>query len=118
MEKILRATRTSFVISCILIVNIFLLCLTTSSLAAWTATKGPYGGYIWSFAINPSSPETIYVGTDGGGVFESTNGGTIWAAFNTGLTYTDVWSLAINPSNPDTIYVAPDGGGVWYRGLK
>jgi hypothetical protein len=58
--------------------------------------------------IDPTSPTTLYAGTYGGGVFKSTNGGTTWSAFNTGLTNLDVYALAIN----STMLYA----GTWYGG--
>jgi len=56
---------------------------------------GPEGGYVQTLAINPQTPDTLYAGTWGGGVFKSINGGTNWTAINTGLTYTVVTALAI-----------------------
>jgi hypothetical protein len=41
-----------------------------------------------TLAINPVTPSTLYAGTGGGGVFESTDGGASWIAVNTGLTDT------------------------------
>jgi ligand-binding sensor domain-containing protein len=41
------------------------------------------------------------------GVFVSTNDGTNWAAFNAGLTSTEVWSLAVDGS---TLFAGTDGG--------
>ena len=59
---------------------------------------------VYALAINPQTPDTLYAGTDGGGVFKSTNGGTNWTAMNTGLTNTNVHALAINPQTPETLY--------------
>jgi photosystem II stability/assembly factor-like uncharacterized protein len=59
--------------------------------------------------ITPSTPQTIYVGTNGG-VFKSVNGGEIWSAVNNGLTSTNVLSLAIDQSTPQTIYAGTYGG--------
>ena len=50
----------------------------------WTSI-GPEGGIILALAIDPTTPSTLYAGTDGGGVFKSTNGGAAWSAVNTGL---------------------------------
>ena len=43
-----------------------------------------------ALAINPTSPSTVYAGTDAGGVFKSTNGGASWSAVIHGLTNLDV----------------------------
>jgi len=42
------------------------------------------GGRVAALAINPSTPSTIYAGTNDG-VFKSTSGGASWTAANTGL---------------------------------
>ena len=63
-------------------------------------------------AIDPSNPNTLYVGTEGG-VFKSTDAGGIWSAINSGLTNTHIWGLAIDPSNPNTLYAGTEGGGIF-----
>jgi ligand-binding sensor domain-containing protein len=56
----------------------------------------------------------LVAGTWAGGVFLSTNGGSDWTAFNTGLTNTNVWAIALDET---TIFVGTEGGGVWRREL-
>ena len=69
---------------------------------------------VTALAINPQTPDTLYAGTDGGGVFKSTDGGTNWTAMNNGLTNPAINALAINPQTPDTLYAGVNayGGGV------
>jgi photosystem II stability/assembly factor-like uncharacterized protein len=52
----------------------------------------------------------LFAGTDGGGIFLSTNNGLSWTAANTNLTATSVYSLAINGSN---LFAGTDGAGVF-----
>ena len=86
----------------------------------WT-THGPEGGIIYALAIDPSSPATLYAGTDSNGVYKSVNGGASWTAVNAGLTNTTVLALAVDPSAPAKIYAGTfggafksiDGGGSW-----
>ena len=59
-----------------------------------------------ALAIDPSTPATVYAGTNGG-VFKSANGGTSWTAV---LTSTEVLALAIDPSTPATLYAGTFGG--------
>ena len=80
--------------------------------AQWIQTNGPYGGYIISIAISGTN---IFAGTDGGGVFFSSDNGANWTAVNNGLTNTNVHSLAISGTN---IFAGTDGGGVWKRPLS
>ena len=80
-----------------------------------------------ALAIDPSSPATIYAGTDDGGVFKSANGGADWTAFNSGWTanrwrgvrrgnvdeYQNVNALVIDPSDPSTLYAGTGFEGVF-----
>ena len=76
---------------------------------AWTGI-GPVGAHVTSLAIDPTTPSTLYVGTDGGGVFKSTNGGGSWNPANAGLTITGVFALAVDPQTPSTLYAGGPGG--------
>ena len=51
----------------------------------------------------PSSPQTLYVGSEGGGVFKSSNGGDHWLAVNSELDELTVDGLAMDPSNPTVL---------------
>ena len=66
-------------------------------------------------AMDPSSPETVYAGTDEG-VFKSTDGGASWIAANSGLAdFTTVFALAIVPSSPETVYAGTFADGAYTR---
>jgi len=84
----------------------------SAGINVWTSI-GPDGRTIYALAIDPATPTTLYAGTDGYGVFKSTNGGAQWSAANTGLTATDVTALAIDPVTPATLYAVTYGGGVF-----
>jgi photosystem II stability/assembly factor-like uncharacterized protein len=86
----------------------------------WTSDGPLGGGTVRALAINPTTPTTLYAGTDGGcptacggGVFQSTDGGGSWSAVNTGLTSKNVLALAINPTTPTTLYAGTYSGGVF-----
>jgi hypothetical protein len=82
-----------------LFVNLFILCfsfVTNYCIAQWMQSNGPYGGNITSFAINGSN---IIAGTNGNGVFLSTNNGTSWNPVNNGLISKDIQSLAVSGNN-------------------
>lgn len=64
-------------------------------------------GYINCFVV---SGNNIFAGTDGGGVFLSTDNGSNWSAVNDGLTSQDVWSLAVSGTN---IFAGTHNGGVF-----
>jgi hypothetical protein len=91
----------------------------------WTS-HGPDGGPVLALAIDPRTPSTLDAGTQGAGVFKSTDGGVTWSAANSGLPANAiVQALAIDPSTPTTLYAgtgwndvggvfkSTDGGGTW-----
>jgi len=77
---------------------ILALCLLTITIcgvtqAQWMQTNGPHGGYIYCFIVNGSN---LFAGTDGKGVFISTNNGASWSEVNNGLEISAVYALAVN----------------------
>jgi len=83
---------------------------------SWNLT-GESAADVWSLAIDPQNPQTLYAGTDFDGVLKSTNGGADWSPVNTGLKDTAPYyafqALAIDPKNSQTLYAGTDGGGVF-----
>ena len=69
--------------------------------------NGLFGGNVNTLVVNGTN---LFAGTDGGGVFLSTNNGSSWTAVNNGLTNLLVLSLAINGTN---LFAGTDGGGVF-----
>jgi photosystem II stability/assembly factor-like uncharacterized protein len=89
----------------------------------WTS-GGPDGTQVTALAIDPTAPQTIYAGTNGGGVFKTTNGGGNWTAVNTGLAISSVYALrvypfintllhAAGPGLNNQFFSSTDGGSVW-----
>jgi len=74
-----------------------------------------------SLAADLTTPTVLYAGTDGTGIFKSTDKGDHWTAVNTGLTDLHVGSLVISPIVPATLYVntgdgifrSVNGGTAW-----
>lgn len=82
--------------------------LSLSSNAQWQ-TIGPGGGIIRCFV---SGGTNIFAGTDGGGVFLTSNNGGLWTSVNIGLTNTEVYALATANSGA-TVFAGTYGGGVF-----
>ena len=59
---------------------------------------------VFSLAIDPKTPTTVYAGTFGRGVFKSTDAGGHWTPVPGGFGDDTVLSFAIDPSDPATIY--------------
>ena len=72
----------------------------------WAQTNGPQGGDGIALTTNVSGH--IFVGTQGGGIFRSTDNGETWTGVNSGLTATNVRALAISPT--DHIFAGTFGG--------
>lgn len=92
---------------------------------ALTPTNGtgqPNGnGRINCIAFHPTDANTIFVGAPSGGLWKSTDNGSTWTEYSTGLVRLGVSSIVVHPTNPNTIYIGTgdrDGGdapgyGVW-----
>ncbi|MFV2073177.1 MAG: WD40/YVTN/BNR-like repeat-containing protein [Thermoanaerobaculales bacterium] len=72
-----------------------------------------FGGEMTSIVIDPVDRMTIYVGSRGGGVFKTIDGGLSWQAARDGLTYLPIRSLAVDPAHPEVLYAGTDFHGVW-----
>ncbi len=91
----------------------------------WTPVFDGQGSYsIGCVTIDPSSPETIWVGTGenvsgrhvgfGDGVYKSLNGGKTWT--NMGLPKSEhIGRILVDPRNPNVVYVAAEGP-LWSEG--
>jgi hypothetical protein len=80
------------------------------------------GGASWDegqfVSINPSDPNHVYVGTQGHGLWLTTNGaatGTAadWQCF-TDFPFVNPTNVCFDPDDPGHIYVTTFGSGVWY----
>jgi uncharacterized protein (TIGR03437 family) len=59
--------------------------------------------------IDPTTPQTLYVGSSGG-VFKSLDGGDHWFAVNSGLDELSVNGLAMDPGKPAVLYACGRNG--------
>jgi photosystem II stability/assembly factor-like uncharacterized protein len=70
-----------------------------------------YAANIRVIATSPALPTTVYVGTDGSGVFRSADEGRTWSPVNGGLLgWLHITALAIHPAVPTTLYAGTEGG--------
>ncbi len=76
---------------------------------AWIG-PGNVGGRLRSILINPTDPNTMYVGAAGGGVWKTTNAGTSWAALPNFVPSLAIGCMIFDPSDPQTLYVGTGEG--------
>jgi len=88
---------------------------------SWRALPLPGSNrVVWSILLHPSEPGTLYVGTEGTGIYRSRDHGASWRELAVpapeGMLRMDfparVVRLALDPSNPDEIYAGLEVGGV------
>lgn len=68
----------------------------------WITGTAPIGHRAATLTVDPLAPETIYVGTDGEGVLQTSDYGKTWTS--AGLQGKIVRSLAMSKAQPGTIY--------------
>jgi photosystem II stability/assembly factor-like uncharacterized protein len=93
-----------------------------------------FNGLVSAIAINPSNPNIIYIGTAGGGMWRSIDGGLTWIPLfdrQLSLGIGEPSALAIDPNNTNIVYIGTssrinrepqaglfksiDGGSSWIR---
>lgn len=84
----------------------------TSGGGAWVAVRSGVpesAGDIYSLAIDPQAPDTVYAGTVQG-VYKTTDGGFAWDAANTGFGGRFVQALALGSGNSSVVYASSEQG--------
>lgn len=69
-------------------------------------------GRLSAIAIHPTSPQTMYVGAQGAGVWKTTNGGTDWQTVADAATVR-VAALALDPANASRVFLVTPNEGVF-----
>ena len=78
----------------------------------WTAASGGLPDVpVNSFVVDPVFPNSLFAGTDIG-VFSSTDGGTTWTPYGSGLPRVAVFDMAINKVSRK-LRIATHGKGIW-----
>ncbi|MCX8106095.1 MAG: T9SS type A sorting domain-containing protein [Ignavibacterium album] len=86
------------------IVLLILFISNLSLFAQWVNTNGPGAGNVRAIISNGTN---LFAGTEGGGVYLSTDNGTNWTTVNSGLTNLNVTSFAVSGNN---IFAGTFGG--------
>lgn len=91
-----------------------------SGVATWTNISGSGPGQLpdvpaYALVIEPGDANAMYIGTDIG-VFRTTNGGTNWAPFSSGLPTSPVFDLRLH-AVARLLRLGTHGRGMWERKL-
>ena len=86
---------------------LYIILLSGNIFAQWEDTGSPFGGYVYTIATDEPN---IFIGTDLGGVYRSTDDGANWTQINSGLTNTSVKALAFAGSS---LFAGTSTGGIF-----
>jgi photosystem II stability/assembly factor-like uncharacterized protein len=97
---------------------------TGSPNGTWSSADAgiPVNAGVLAIKVDPTSPQTLLAGTNGAGLFKSTDGGGSWTAANSSLQLRTVKAIAIDPVDHNTVYAggsgqiakSTDGGNSWH----
>ena len=67
---------------------------------------GIESGMVRNIAIDPrgSTDQTIYIATDNGGIWKTTDGGTTWSPKTDSMPSLNMGAVALDPGNPSIVY--------------
>jgi photosystem II stability/assembly factor-like uncharacterized protein len=106
----------------------FILCIATFALTQeipptllqamrWRLIGPHRGGRVTAVSGVPSEPATFYIGTPGGGVWKTEDGGQVWKPIFDQEPVASIGAVAVAPSDPKVIYVGTgeqtQGNGVY-----
>jgi photosystem II stability/assembly factor-like uncharacterized protein len=64
----------------------------------------PFAGRVTAVAAHPTNANILYIGTDSGGIWTTTNAGATWTSLTDAIPVPAIQSLAIDPVNPQLLY--------------
>ncbi|NOY69077.1 MAG: hypothetical protein GXP53_06245, partial [Deltaproteobacteria bacterium] len=88
------------------------------------ANNGGRTTHVTSIDVNPDDNNILYIGTDGGGVYKSTDAGASWSNVSRSSSFVSrnfidpyVNGISLDPDDPNVVYAATGylGGGHVYR---
>ena len=89
---------------------------THTNTGSWSSGQGRVNTVL----VDPSNPNTIYIGTPAGGIWKSTNSGDNWTPLGDNLPQIGVSGIAVDYNNPNILYIATgdcDGGDSYSVGV-
>jgi uncharacterized repeat protein (TIGR01451 family) len=98
---------------------------TTDGGSEWKPRDTLPASDVTALAVDPITPSIVYAGTDGSGLYKSSDGGATWRQQQlSGLAGSRVTTIALDPSNPQSVYAgagrglfrSADAGVTWISG--
>jgi len=86
--------------------------LRAAALLQWAPTNGPWGGHVTCIEFTDDGSE-VYIGTVGGGIFKSTDGGITWVQKVNGISNYSNFIEDVETSANNVVLAAPRGLGVY-----
>jgi photosystem II stability/assembly factor-like uncharacterized protein len=75
---------------------------------------GPYrSGNVFAVAGVPGDPAVYYIGLPEGGVWKTSDGGTLWKPIFDAEHVPSIGAVAASPSNPAVVYVGTGDASIW-----
>jgi photosystem II stability/assembly factor-like uncharacterized protein len=68
---------------------------------------------IYTVAVNPQSPAIVFAGTNGDGLYRSTNSASSWYQSQAGITNTSVRDLLVQPNANKSLYASITNKGIY-----
>jgi hypothetical protein len=84
-----------------------------AQITGWTNLTGytQTPGRVNDLYIDPANPNRMLAGTDGGGIWQTTDGGVAWAPVNDFSGSLSIGNFALAPNNPAVIYAGTNPAG-------
>ena len=68
-------------------------------------SNSPGIGRITAIYVEPINQQLIYIGSPGGGLWKSTNGGNSWTPLGDQFDSMSIWSIELDPTNSNIVYI-------------
>ncbi|MBW2145699.1 MAG: hypothetical protein JRI22_01625 [Deltaproteobacteria bacterium] len=87
----------------------------------WEPAGYSGGGLFLQIVVDPVETNVVYLGSDGAGMYKSTDHGETWSSINVGLVSREIAGIDMDPSNhlqlwlgtPTGLYKSQNGGSSW-----
>jgi photosystem II stability/assembly factor-like uncharacterized protein len=97
---------------CLASLGLILALAATAGAQQWRS-EGPFLATASDIAVDPKSPDTLYLATHGGGVWRSEDGGKTWTLPGDEMTSRQVEWVMVDPGKSTTVWAGVHDAGMW-----